>query len=69
MRETHTCPKCGNTRILTTDVGFPMVGNSYMFRATAYACAKCLFVEHYLRSPSDLSGLWKELPAKPKAEP
>jgi hypothetical protein len=46
-----------------------MVGISQLIRATAYACGKCCYVEHYLRSPSELTGLWKEVPAPPPPSP
>jgi predicted nucleic-acid-binding Zn-ribbon protein len=63
MRNSHTCPKCAGTRILTTEVGMPMVGVSQLIRATAFACAKCGYVEHYVRG--ELGGLWKEIPSAP----
>jgi len=42
----------------------PIVGTQQMVRATALACSKCCYVETYLRSPSELGGLWKEVPNK-----
>ena len=70
MRTTHQCPKCAGTRILSTEVGMPMVGITQLIRATAYACATCGYVEHYVRG--ELGGLWKEVPpaaTPPKATP
>jgi predicted nucleic-acid-binding Zn-ribbon protein len=60
MRNTHQCPKCAGTRILSTDVGIPLVGITQLIRATAFACAKCGYVEQYVRG--ELGGLWKEIP-------